>query len=262
MMYDDIAYDESNPKPGKIYNHPYGRNVYKGVPKDYIGDMVTPENFLDVLQGIEAYLGDEYSIHWMEDSDSIGPLRRISLGDQFEFVAQQTERSSVTMYGDDRMENAPLSDFQGDKKARPIIVPKVPCRRTSNRDVPVAILTLELESTTDPVRRIILEKKLKKTMDNREFVDKKVAELAMFIAGGNEDIAKSLLSSERKVKNFECYEDAVLYFNVKCFDLSSNPYVLEHLRIFVNACEFGYMVEDITHAMDAICSHPSINGTV
>lgn len=32
-MYDDIAYDEENPRPGVIINSPHGSDVYKGVPK-------------------------------------------------------------------------------------------------------------------------------------------------------------------------------------------------------------------------------------
>lgn len=33
FMYDDIAYDEENPRPGVIINSPYGHDVYAGVPK-------------------------------------------------------------------------------------------------------------------------------------------------------------------------------------------------------------------------------------
>lgn len=33
FMYDDIAYNELNPRPGVIINHPQGPNVYDGVPK-------------------------------------------------------------------------------------------------------------------------------------------------------------------------------------------------------------------------------------
>lgn len=36
FMYDDIAYNEENPKPGVIINKPNGEDVYKGVPKVYI----------------------------------------------------------------------------------------------------------------------------------------------------------------------------------------------------------------------------------
>ncbi|XP_031488237.1 vacuolar-processing enzyme-like [Nymphaea colorata] len=51
FMYDDIAYNEENPRPGIIINHPQGQDVYAGVPKDYVGDDVTVENFFAVLLG-------------------------------------------------------------------------------------------------------------------------------------------------------------------------------------------------------------------
>lgn len=51
MMYDDIADSRSNPKKGTIINHPDGDDVYAGVPKDYTGNDVTAQNFLDILTG-------------------------------------------------------------------------------------------------------------------------------------------------------------------------------------------------------------------
>ena len=33
FMYDDIAFDPENPRPGVIINHPQGSDVYHGVPK-------------------------------------------------------------------------------------------------------------------------------------------------------------------------------------------------------------------------------------
>lgn len=33
FMYDDIAHNILNPRPGVIINHPKGENVYPGVPK-------------------------------------------------------------------------------------------------------------------------------------------------------------------------------------------------------------------------------------
>ncbi|XP_056152453.1 legumain [Lampris incognitus] len=51
MMYDDLAHAEQNPTPGILINRPNGTDVYKGVPKDYTGEAVTPDNFLAVLKG-------------------------------------------------------------------------------------------------------------------------------------------------------------------------------------------------------------------
>jgi len=51
MLYDDVANSPSNPKPGKLYNWPDGPDVYTGMVKDYVGNDVTPQNFLKVIQG-------------------------------------------------------------------------------------------------------------------------------------------------------------------------------------------------------------------
>lgn len=51
FMYDDIAKNVLNPRPGVIINHPQGDDVYAGVPKDYTGENVTSENLYAVLLG-------------------------------------------------------------------------------------------------------------------------------------------------------------------------------------------------------------------
>ncbi|CAL1401359.1 unnamed protein product [Linum trigynum] len=54
FMYDDIANNELNPRPGTIINHPQGDDVYAGVPKDYTGENVTAENLYAVIMGDKA----------------------------------------------------------------------------------------------------------------------------------------------------------------------------------------------------------------
>ncbi|KAL3650766.1 hypothetical protein CASFOL_007169 [Castilleja foliolosa] len=51
FMYDDIAYNVENPRPGVLINNPHGNDVYKGVPKDYVGNDVTAQNFYAVILG-------------------------------------------------------------------------------------------------------------------------------------------------------------------------------------------------------------------
>ncbi|KAL0484459.1 legumain [Acrasis kona] len=51
FMKDDIANNPQNRHPGVIKNTDNGENVYPGVPKDYTGEDVTPQNFLNVLLG-------------------------------------------------------------------------------------------------------------------------------------------------------------------------------------------------------------------
>ncbi|RWW59261.1 hypothetical protein BHE74_00033820 [Ensete ventricosum] len=56
FMYDDIANNEDNPRPGVIINDPQGEDVYAGVPKDYVGDDVNVNNFFAVLLGNKTAL--------------------------------------------------------------------------------------------------------------------------------------------------------------------------------------------------------------
>lgn len=51
MVYDDIAGNPANPRPGQLINHPTGEDNYIGMPKDYTGDAVTADYFLAVLSG-------------------------------------------------------------------------------------------------------------------------------------------------------------------------------------------------------------------
>eukprot|EP00884_Botryococcus_braunii_P000248 jgi/Botrbrau1/10223/Bobra.0362s0013.1 len=51
MIQDDLAHNEFNPHPGKIFNKPRGPNVYEGVKPDYTGEAVNAQMFLDVLAG-------------------------------------------------------------------------------------------------------------------------------------------------------------------------------------------------------------------
>ncbi|XP_070009151.1 vacuolar-processing enzyme-like [Nicotiana sylvestris] len=56
FMYDDIAHNPENPRPGVIINSPNGHDVYKGVPKDYTGHHVTANNVLAVILGNKSAL--------------------------------------------------------------------------------------------------------------------------------------------------------------------------------------------------------------
>ncbi|XP_034683448.1 vacuolar-processing enzyme-like [Vitis riparia] len=56
FMYDDISFNEENPRPGIIINSPHGEDVYEGVPKDYTGEDVTVDNFFAVILGNKTAL--------------------------------------------------------------------------------------------------------------------------------------------------------------------------------------------------------------
>ncbi|KAH7962126.1 hypothetical protein HPB52_014532 [Rhipicephalus sanguineus] len=364
MMYDDIANSTENPTPGVIINHPKGKDVYQGVPKDYTGDLVTPQNFLDILEGkkvkggsgkviasgpndhifvnfadhgapgliafpndelharqfmkvikrmnkqkkfakmtiyIEAcesgsmfdgllpenvnvyattaanpdessyacywddkrqtYLGDVYSVNWMEDSDK-EDLHTETLIDQFKLVRKETNTSHVMEYGDLDIGQLSVSEFQGEKEAKAVVLPKVPYDAVSSRDVPIAVLRKKFARASKPHEKNSLKKKLRQALNKRSFLKKKVAEIASFLAQVNPENGVSLLTSKRRLTNFNCYEKAVRHFSDLCFNLSKNPYALGHLWVLVNICESSYKLSDIIEAMNFACTHQTVVGTV
>lgn len=56
FMYDDIAFNKYNPRPGIIINKPDGPDVYDGVPKDYTRKHVTAGNFYAAILGNRSAL--------------------------------------------------------------------------------------------------------------------------------------------------------------------------------------------------------------
>ncbi|KAG7673394.1 hypothetical protein Ndes2526B_g03161 [Nannochloris sp. 'desiccata'] len=49
MVYNDIADNPENPRPGTLINHPTGEDVYSGMPLDYTKNNVNAETFLALL---------------------------------------------------------------------------------------------------------------------------------------------------------------------------------------------------------------------
>ena len=52
-----------NPTKGVIINRPDGPDVYNGTLKDYTKKLVTPNNFLKILQGESMTVGSKKTIN-------------------------------------------------------------------------------------------------------------------------------------------------------------------------------------------------------
>ena len=62
FMYNDIAFNKENPRQGVIINALHGKDVYEGVMIDYMGEDVTPQNFLQVLLGENVEFGSRKTL--------------------------------------------------------------------------------------------------------------------------------------------------------------------------------------------------------
>ncbi|XP_047668960.1 legumain [Tachysurus fulvidraco] len=363
MMYDDLAHSQDNPTPGVIINRPNGTDVYKGVLKDYIGDAVTPENFLAVLKGdvssvkggsgkvlksgpndhvfvyftdhgapgllafpdselyvndlmdtiqymhknkkykkmvfyIEAcesgsmmkplpvdidvyattaanphessyacyydeardtYLGDLYSVKWMEDSD-VEDLSKESLAKQFKIVKSETNTSHVMQYGNKTMAGMKVIKFQGNSLggARPeesvSLPPVTQYDVTPSPDVYLSILKRKLMKTNDLTiaRGYLME--IKAHMKVRELLVNTVRKVAERVVRTHLEVQR-VVEEHNELTQYECYKAAATHFKTHCFNWHDQQYeyALRHLYVLVNLCERGHQAQRIMAAMDDVC---------
>uniref|UniRef100_A0AAQ5XPM2 legumain n=1 Tax=Amphiprion ocellaris TaxID=80972 RepID=A0AAQ5XPM2_AMPOC len=351
MMYDDLAQNEANPTPGVVINRPNGSDVYAGVPKDYTGDDVTPENFLAVLKGdssqvkggsgkvlksgpndfvfvyftdhgapgilafpnddlqvkdlqdaitymhenrkykkmvfyVEAcesgsmmnhlpadidvyattaanphessyacyydekrdtYLGDWYSVNWMEDSDA-EDLTKETLLKQFKIVRSLTNTSHVQQYGNKTLAHMKVIAFQGNPSKYtppspstnrpPITNPDL----TPSPDVPLAILKRKLMMSNDirVARGLLMEIN----------VHLKVNLQLSFKA-------EEILNERAELSQHQCYTAVNKHYKYNCFNWhrTEYEYALRHLYALVNLCERGYPADSDNFHLKHYCHH-------
>ncbi|KAM9707657.1 legumain [Menidia menidia] len=364
MMYDDLAQNEDNPTPGILINRPNGTDVYKGVPKDYIGDDVTPENFLAVLKGdssnikggsgkvlksgpndhvfvyftdhgapgllafpnddlhvedlqaaitymhdnkkykkmvfyIEAcesgsmmnhlpadidvyattaanahessyacyydekrdtYLGDWYSVNWMEDSDE-EDLTKETLLKQFKIVKSHTNTSHVQQFGNKTLAHMKVIAFQGNPKSYSPPAPRMSAPRgkamdlTPSPDVPLAILKRRMMSTNDITVARRLLSQIDSHLKTKELLAGTMRLLVEKVTGSKLE-AEAVLSERADLSQHQCYKAAVDFYKRHCFNWHKTEYeyALRHLYALVNLCERGFPVQRIHQAMESVCS--------
>ncbi|CAF1946266.1 unnamed protein product [Rotaria magnacalcarata] len=370
MMYDDLAHHWRNPTKGIIINHPKGNDVYHGVPHDYTGKDVTPENFMNVLLGnqeamhnigsgkvlesgpednvfiyytdhgavglvafpsgvlyakdlnqtintmynqkkykqlviyIEAcesgsmledilsdkinvygttasnaqessyacyhdvlrgtYLGDVYSVVWMEDSDA-EMIDKETLYQQYLITQSKTNASHVMQYGDLNLAKSHnVSEFQGVEKSN---VSKYNnfidqynslLRRDAVRSEDVRIEIIKHRLTIVEVNSIEekeLTNELTQLYKDRNIIFHRIYQIASTVLSLNrENYLEMILEKRMKLTQHDCYISVTQRIHEKCFDLQ-NEFVLNKLYIMANLCEIGLLDITINQAIDEVCNH-------
>ncbi|KAF6017222.1 LGMN [Bugula neritina] len=98
---------------------------------------------------LETYLGDLYSVNWMENSD-IANLNAETLQKQFELVKAKTNLSHVQEYGYMSIGKEPVANFLGSKAKDSIVeYPTVPFDAVSVDDVDLFILNQKIDKASE-----------------------------------------------------------------------------------------------------------------
>merc|ERR1712002_953473 len=129
-------------------------SMFKGLLSDKISVFATTASnattssyacYYDPLR--KTFLGDVYSIKWLEDSDATN-IEKETLEEQYKRVKRETNTSTVCQFGDMSISKMTVGSFQGEKEDVEVNPPPVPpqwlsCGKTAvpGPQVPIAIQT-------------------------------------------------------------------------------------------------------------------------
>ncbi|XP_065727041.1 legumain isoform X1 [Phocoena phocoena] len=203
-----------------------------------------------------TFLGDWYSVNWMEDSD-VEDLTRETLHKQYQLVKSHTNTSHVMQYGNKSISAMKLMQFQGlkHKASSPISLPPVKhLDLTPSPEVPLTIMKRKLMGTNDLHEARRLVKKIDGQLEARNVIEKSVRKMVALISGSDAEVDR-LLSQRAPLTAHDCYQAAVSHFRTHCFNWH-NPtyeYALRHLYVLVNLCENPYPIDRIKLSMNKVC---------
>ncbi|XP_029806522.1 legumain [Suricata suricatta] len=205
-----------------------------------------------------TYLGDWYSVNWMEDSD-VEDLTKETLHKQYQLVKSHTNTSHVMQYGNKSISAMKLMQFQGmkHKASSPISLPPVKdLDLTPSPEVPLTIMKRKLMSTNDLQESRNLMEEIRSHLDARHVIKKSVQKMVSLLARSDAE-AEGLLSERAELTAHDCYRAAASHFRTHCFDwhLPTYEYALRHLYVLVNLCEKPYPIDRIKLSMDKVCLH-------
>jgi len=197
-----------------------------------------------------TYLGDVFSVRWMEDTDRIGDLSKETMQTQWQRVKKETNTSHVQHYGDLSLTKLSLSTFMGSQPATPMHFPTKSCGiQTAQQDVPLmTLLTLarDADSLEGADKFLRAARELQK---ERDFMLKTTMDIL-------EPFPKSWITTNHTHTNemtleqmTECYYPLVDAFDAKCYKLSCNNYAFRVVRYFTDLCVNNV---NVVKAMDSI----------
>ncbi|XP_062945542.1 legumain [Cynocephalus volans] len=203
-----------------------------------------------------TYLGDWYSVNWMEDSD-VEDLTKETLHKQYHLVKSHTNTSHVMQYGNKSISAMKVMQFQGMKHraSSPISLPPVThLDLTPSPEVPLAIMKRKLMSTNDLQESRQLAEKIQWHLNARQIIEKAVHKIVAMLAVSEAEM-ESLLSGRAVLTQLSCYEAAVVHFRSHCFNWHSSTYeyALRYLYVLANLCEKPYRIDSIKLSMDKVC---------
>uniref|UniRef100_A0A674AXY8 Legumain n=1 Tax=Salmo trutta TaxID=8032 RepID=A0A674AXY8_SALTR len=181
----------------------------------------------------ETYLGDWYSVNWMEDSD-VEDISMETLMRQFKIIQSNTSR--VMKFGNETLANMKVMAFQGNANAWPnspmTLKPVADPGLTFSTEVPLEILRRKSSNTDNSLYQSHLKE-----------LRRKMLKVVTLVTGSESEYQK-VLCEKMDLTQHQCYEIAVTQYKKHCFSWPTNyeDYLLD-LYLLFNLCGKIYQQE-------------------
>jgi len=237
---------------------PNNINVFATTASDY--DESSYACYYDAQR--QTYLGDWYSVNWMEDSDK-EDIEKETLHTQFTITKNVTTTSHVMEYGDLNIGKLVVGEFQGEKPVKPQIMPKVPFNRGApSYEVPLDILYRRLAAAQTEEEKQQLHAEIDDLLDKRGHLETMIRKIVTRVAVSREHEQKLILSRPTQLTQLDCHHKLVKAFSRHCFDFGKNTYALKYGYILANMCEDGLDVDDTIRTMRQVCKTVLVNDRI
>ncbi|XP_057317054.1 legumain-like [Hydractinia symbiolongicarpus] len=203
-----------------------------------------------------TYLGDVYSVKWLENSD-VADFSTETLQQQFKLVKEETNTSHVMEFGDLSMGSIVLGKFQGGTSknyhtSSLNYSPSSTSDAVPSPEVSLMILYHQIRAAKTSEEKEMYMQKLMKEQEVRSHIHKTVHRIMKKLVVSKSKQGKLLAKTAQTVMQF-CYKQVVTKFRNACYDFTKYEHALRHVYIFANLCDEGLSTERILAAIEGAC---------
>lgn len=205
---------------------------------------------------IGTYLGDCWSLNWMNDTDNCADLSKETVAEQYEVVKAATTTSHASIYGDmSIIYNEPLSTFMGMKRSHVLSQGTINLADSvASQDVMVESYRRQLAASTSESEMEELRKKIDYHTVMETVVQELMAKVALFVLDDDEENAEVVIEDRiTPISNFDCNAVALNAFHDQCFKVSTHPYITKYTYILSNLCNLSTSADKIKEAFSIYC---------
>jgi legumain len=205
---------------------------------------------------LNTYLGDCFSVAWMEDSDT-HDIQQETLQVQYLRVKSITTLSHVMQYGDLSFTSEMVGEFQGTQNPSASLDMENFKRQrhaVAQEDVELTILSNLHRRANSAEEQEKHAKAIREHILLREKTAALFERILTVLHGGSNAFLESIKNRRGGYVNFQCYAPVLKYFSSVCMPLHANSPALNHLYKLASLCQLGSAPERIMQAMRVACA--------